>query len=365
MFKHIQYTAPEDNYVISPSYNVAALEAVISRMDIENDPYIRSLRAQLARIPRDSPHYSKVDKKLSKAISEENTYTHRGLRDFARAAAEICSDVGPWAADWYVMKVLKQAQSVYSPYKNPIPVLRHSEKGYLFEILASVKTIPVSYDPEHLIAGISDKTRALAECLDDERRFAESDGEIYSGIVFVTRRDTVLALAEVLEHHPLTTKTFQTGCLLGNSDNSLRHYFLDITRRILPQTQEEVLLDFKVGTKNLIVSTSVAEEGIDIQACGNVVRWDIPVNMASWAQSRGRARRQKSTFVLMFDDHNLHHNLVEKWERIEKEMQASYNNTRPRLRDETNDNIEPTDTEYRDFSVEPTGYPSSIFHPIV
>jgi len=119
-----------------------------------------------------------------------------------------------------------------------------------------------------------------------------------------------------------------------------------------------VLLDFRVGTKNLIVSTSVAEEGIDIQACGNVIRWDIPVNMASWAQSRGRARRQTSTFVLMFDNHCLHHDLVAKWERIDREMQASYNNSRPRLRVESNgfDYIEPKDNGYREFSGESTGY---------
>ena len=366
VFKHIQYIAPESDYMISPSYNVAALEIVIARMQIENDPYVKSLRAQLARIPPGSPDYFRVDQKLSKAVSGESTYTHKGLKDLARAAAEICSDVGPWAADWYVAKVLKQAQEAESPYKNYISVRQDSEKAYLLKILASVKTIPVSYDPEHIIAGISDKTRVLAECLDNERRFAESDGEIYSGIVFVTRRDTVLALAEVLEHHPLTAKTFQIGCLLGSSDHPYRQSFLDITRKMLLQTQEEVLLDFKVGSKNLIVSTAVAEEGIDIQACGNVVRWDIPVNMASWAQSRGRARRQKSTFVLMFDDHRVHHDLVEKWERIEKEMQASYNNTRPRLRDEADGSgyIESQDTEYRDFSVESTGYCPSIFYPI-
>lgn len=361
VFKHIQYIAPSDDYMISPSYNVAALEVVIAGMQIENDPYVKSLRAQLGRIPRESPDYIRVDQKLSKAISKESTYTHKGLKDFARAAVEICSDVGPWAADWYVEKVLKQAQTTDSPYQNVIPVWQHKEKAYLLGLLASVKIIPVSYDPVHLLAGISDKARVLAECLDNERRSTESDGENYSGIVFVTRRDSVLALAEVLAHHPQTATTFQVGCLLGSSDSSFRHSFLDITRRMLPQTQDEVLLDFRVGSKNLIVSTSVAEEGIDIQACGNVVRWDIPVNMASWAQSRGRARRQKSTFVLMFDNHRLHHDLVTKWENIEREMQASYNKTRPRLRAESDDidYISPKETEYREFSVESTGYVTS------
>jgi endoribonuclease Dicer len=41
---------------------------------------------------------------------------------------------------------------------------------------------------------------------------------------------------------------------------------MDITRDLGKDSQEETLSDFKDGEKNLIVSTAVAEEGIDIQA---------------------------------------------------------------------------------------------------
>jgi endoribonuclease Dicer len=352
VFKHVQYEAASYDNTVSPSNNVAALEAVLATMNIENDPWIQSMREQLGNLPHGLDR-TRVDQKLSKAISKGNTCTHKGLKDFARAASEICADVGIWAADWYVEKVLEQAKTASTPHQI-ISELQNKEKMYLLEILAQVQIIPVSYQPEAILAGISDKTRVLIECLQAEKASTETHGEDYSGIIFVTRRDAVLALTEVLSHHPRTENTFRIGCLLGSSDGAYRRAFPDITRIILAQTQAEVLLDFKVREKNLIVSTSVAEEGIDIQACGSVIRWDIPMNMTSWAQSRGRARRERSTFILMFDNLHVYDGLVSKWERLEKEMQASYNNTRRQKRlDEESASDE--DGEYLEFGVESTG----------
>ena len=72
---------------------------------------------------------------------------------------------------------------------------------------------------------------------------------------------------------------------------------MDITRNLVKESQENTLADVKIGKKNVIVSTLVAEE-----ACCSVIRWDPPLNMASWAQSRGRARKKCSTFTVMFDE---------------------------------------------------------------
>jgi endoribonuclease Dicer len=355
VFKHIQYQAPSYAYtIVSPSRNVAALVSVIASMHIENDPYVQSLREQLDKLPA-SHDRTRVDQKLSKAISKGNTYTHKGLQDFARAASEICADVGPWAADWYVHKVLEQAKVAASPYQNIISAWEHKEKTYLLNTLAQIKTAPPSYRPEDIVGGISDKTRVLIECLQTEKISSETEDEDYSGIIFVTRRDTVLALAEVLAHHSQSSTIFRAGCLLGSSDSAYRRSFLDITRKILTQSQAEVLQDFKIGEKNLIVSTAVAEEGIDIQACGSVIRWDIPQNMTSWAQSRGRARRQRSTFILMFDESNFHDGLVQKWERLEKEMQAKYNDSRKRASFLDDDSISSEDDEDLELYVESTG----------
>jgi len=88
------------------------------------------------------------------------------------------------------------------------------------------------------------------------------------------------------------------------------------------ESQEDTLADFKDGEKNLIVATAVAEEGIDIQACGSVIRWDPPQNMASWAQSRGRARKKRSTFTMMFEEGSKQQADIARWEEIERQMRA-------------------------------------------
>ena len=307
------------------STNLAALSAIVSTLNIENDPYVQSLRKQLAKAtPRTAEHH-RLDQKLSKVILKQDSFTHKGLRDFERTARVILEDLGSWAADWYVWEVIQQAKSVANPYDNIISMWKNSEKAYLLSIINQVVVSPVSYYADDIAEESSDKVRVLIEVLLSEKFDAEAENESYSGLVFVQRRDTVLALAEILRHHPFTADIFRFGCLIGSSESAYRHSFLDITRVMLKDTQEDTLADFKIGEKNVIISTSVAEEGIDIQACGSVVRWDPPPNMASWAQSRGRARRKRSTFTLMFMRGGGDQGNVTKWEKLEQEMVRLYN----------------------------------------
>lgn len=52
---------------------------------------------------------------------------------------------------------------------------------------------------------------------------------------------------------------------------------------------------------NLLVATNVAEEGLDIQTCCLVVRFDLPETVASFIQSRGRARMTTSEYVFLVE----------------------------------------------------------------
>ncbi|KZT27478.1 P-loop containing nucleoside triphosphate hydrolase protein, partial [Neolentinus lepideus HHB14362 ss-1] len=351
VFKHKLF----HNSPYAPSANVAALEAVLSKMNIEDDPAIKSLRHRLTQLPP-GPERTRVDQKLSKWLSKEGTYTHKGLRDLHRTAMDICVDVGPWAADWYIETVLEQARTAGNPYHNIYSAWQNKEKKYLMDKLGQIAVTPASTCPEDLVAGTSDKVAKLIECLEQEKTEKEASNEEYSGLIFVTRRDAVTALAEVLTRHPRTRDVFQVGSLVGNSDSSYRHSFLDITRNLCKQTPSETLRDFRIKEKNLIVSTAVAEEGIDIQACGNVIRWDPPQNMASWAQSRGRARRERSSFVLMFSDDNVFRKQVLQWEELEKRMMALYNDPNRKVMEIVNDNDEvDEDEEERTYTVPSTG----------
>uniref|UniRef100_A0A0D9W711 Dicer-like protein 4 n=1 Tax=Leersia perrieri TaxID=77586 RepID=A0A0D9W711_9ORYZ len=58
---------------------------------------------------------------------------------------------------------------------------------------------------------------------------------------------------------------------------------------------------------NLLVATSVGEEGLDIQTCCLVVRFDLPETVASFIQSRGRARMTNSKYVVLLERGNQSH----------------------------------------------------------
>uniref|UniRef100_A0A2P2JM52 Endoribonuclease Dicer homolog 2 n=1 Tax=Rhizophora mucronata TaxID=61149 RepID=A0A2P2JM52_RHIMU len=50
---------------------------------------------------------------------------------------------------------------------------------------------------------------------------------------------------------------------------------------------------------NIIVATSILEEGLDVQSCNLVIRFDPSNTVSSFIQSRGRARMQNSDYLLM------------------------------------------------------------------
>ncbi|OSD07473.1 P-loop containing nucleoside triphosphate hydrolase protein [Trametes coccinea BRFM310] len=324
-FKHVLYASPVHTWDNIPSVNYQALQAVLSTLNIEDDPYVISMRSRLAKLqPGDDQR--RLDQRLSKVIDKEDTFTHKGLRDFARAAEEICYELGTWSADWYIAKVIERAKLVANPYNNIMSAWQEKEKRYLLGIVNKVQVTEPPSDTEKILQGTSPKVRALVDSLIAEESLFRSRGEDYSGLVFVTRRDTVLALAELLRRIPETAQLFRLGCLLGTSSSFKRHSFLDITRSMLEESQADTLRDFKIGDKNLIVSTSVAEEGIDIQACGSVIRFDPPPNVVAWAQSRGRARRKRSSFIIMFEETGPQK--VKEWEETERMMMAAYNDPR-------------------------------------
>lgn len=62
------------------------------------------------------------------------------------------------------------------------------------------------------------------------------------------------------------------------------HYLSGMTRN----DQENILKLFKEGRHKIIVATSVAEEGLDIQKCNLVIRYDHVTNEIAMVQARGR-----------------------------------------------------------------------------
>ncbi|KAL1737738.1 hypothetical protein HDZ31DRAFT_17770, partial [Schizophyllum fasciatum] len=64
-FKHVMYPPP-DEWDPPFSTNLASLNAVIDKIDIQRDPHVISLRQKLLTLMRGTPEYERTDQRLSK-----------------------------------------------------------------------------------------------------------------------------------------------------------------------------------------------------------------------------------------------------------------------------------------------------------
>jgi endoribonuclease Dicer len=92
--------------------------------------------------------------------------------------------------------------------------------------------------------------------------------------------------------------------ILPNCNNWKTKYVAGNNSGLQNQTrkkQNEIVEDFRRGLVNIIVATSILEEGLDVQSCNLVIRFDPASNICSFIQSRGRARMQNSDYLMMVE----------------------------------------------------------------
>ncbi|EJD54202.1 P-loop containing nucleoside triphosphate hydrolase protein [Auricularia subglabra TFB-10046 SS5] len=310
--------------------SLQSLSTVYEDLDIEDDPSVRHLRHAL-QTPHDGPvdavERERQEARLAKAVRKRNTVTHETLKKLLKSALDTFYELGPWAADWFV------ADSV-DKLRRPIDASQEfsffnskrttEETRYLRDILGSVRVARPSLEPDVVAAGTAPQTQALVDLLVDEKRAAEASGDIYSGIIFVTLRTASLLLSKVISAHPKTRDAFHVGYLVGWSNDERRRNVLDLLVGGNDKAQEETLKDFAEGRLNLLIATSVLEEGLDVARCNCVIRFNPANNITSWVQSRGRARRERSSFVVMFSDIQDGQEQMLRWTALEREMNAKY-----------------------------------------
>ena len=193
------------------------------------------------------------------------------------------------------------------------------------------------------MASISPKTLLLIETLVSEMK------ENSIGIVFVQTKASVALLYVLLSIHPQTKDLLKVGTFIGTSNHQSRKSRLgDWTPRA---DQSDVLQELRDGTKNLIIATSVLEEGIDITACNVVVCFERPANLKSLIQRRGRARHKKSKYIIMFSEYE--RNLADEWKTMEEIMKQYYADALREIQELRA--LEETEEGYRELSIPETG----------
>ncbi|XP_074856852.1 interferon-induced helicase C domain-containing protein 1 [Carettochelys insculpta] len=113
------------------------------------------------------------------------------------------------------------------------------------------------------------------------------------GIIFTKTRQSAFALFQWIKDN---TKFEEVGVkahyLIGAGHNS---EFKPMTQN----EQREIISKFRAGNVNLLIATTVAEEGLDIKECNIVIRYGLVTNEIAMVQARGRARADESTYVLV------------------------------------------------------------------
>lgn len=178
---------------------------------------------------------------------------------------------------------------------------------------------------------ITPKVNKLLHCLEDfgicsgesAKGGGIPEGDKLCGIVFVQRRSTAVRLYELITE----IRKQQEGLAFVKCDYIVGHGAsgpLAKDMAMKSTRQEDVLDRFRKKRINLLIATSVVEEGLDIPHCNLVVRFDLPNDIRAFIQSKGRARSSTSQFILLVD---------KQQERDERGMVESFTAMEKTLRD--------------------------------
>jgi endoribonuclease Dicer len=116
----------------------------------------------------------------------------------------------------------------------------------------------------------------------------------FRAIIFVERVVTALVLPKVFAELP-SLSFVQSASLIGHNNS----------QEMRTSQMQDTISRFRDGRVTLLVATSVAEEGLDIRQCNVVIRFDLAKTVLAYIQSRGRARKPGSDYILMLERGNL------------------------------------------------------------
>ena len=255
-------------------------------------------------------------------------------------------ELGSRATDIYIHQCIEKFRSLKAQSFAIEETVADYEKNHLQIILDQVDNFAAANGesvPEH--TQITPKVQALIKFL------TEQDIVSFAGLIFVETRAEVAVLSHLLMLHPLT-RSFTVSTFVGESGSANRKFALGELADI--RNQKTTLDDLRHGINNLVVTTNALEEGIDVSACNLVLCFQKPPNLKSFVQRRGRARKEVSKYVIMFEETE-GTKPVSKWQELEDLMRRIYENDMRELKQlEKLEDEEPEGR--RDFCVEATGY---------
>ncbi|KAL1922179.1 uncharacterized protein VTP21DRAFT_9718 [Calcarisporiella thermophila] len=277
----------------------------------------------------------------------------KDIKSFAsvlRTVENVLNTLGPWCADYMwqfvceeALRTIKANGEDVNGWMLDLDIVENLEQLQLLEredfFRHRIAQVVAEHDfepPRRTEEQISPKVLELLNLL--ERLGPEFSNETNSKalccIVFVECRYTAHLLTRLVQE--LEGLSFiKCDALVG-----LRQSRKMLGMRYKQQLQ--VIERFQKGEVNLLFATNVVEEGIDIQPCNVVIRFDKFRTLIEYIQCRGRARYKESQFFVMLEEGNIEQQ--KQFQQL-KEEEAAMREWCSTLPEERSSSLQPSEDE--------------------
>ncbi|XP_028968733.1 endoribonuclease Dicer [Galendromus occidentalis] len=139
----------------------------------------------------------------------------------------------------------------------------------------------------------------MTRLLEVIRRFEKTN---LSAVVFVKERLVAYVLYNWMRQLSVEDSSFafiRCSFIVGQAQINYAREIDPESLKMNSKAQNKVMKNFRNGEYNLMFATSVIEEGMDVPACNLIIRFDPPMDVRSYTQSKGRARAKPSLYVVL------------------------------------------------------------------
>lgn len=310
---------------------LGALRHLYANLDIHEDPYVISLKNDPS---------TRSSNRLRDALRSRKTYCQQLMEKFYGKAESIYRELGTRAVEYFIRSCKEKVMA-----EDVGADLAVTEKLYIKKLLAHLHVPAIAEESVQDGPHLSPKVRCLVNFLEDTY---DAD---FTGLIFVQTRASVAVLAHLLSIHVSTRNNYKISTFVGTSSVVGRKF--NIGELLDVKFQKHTLDDLRHGRKNLVITTSALEEGIDVSACNHIICFEKPPNFKSFIQRRGRARKKASTFTMMFEEGD-DVALMSTWQELEAEMMKTYMDDMRHIQEI--EAMEGQEDACKEFVVESTGY---------
>lgn len=151
---------------------------------------------------------------------------------------------------------------------------------------------------EQIMRFSSDKILKLLRILTE---YPKKSKEELCAIIFTKRRFTAKIIYHILDSWRRSDPDYayiKPDYIVGYNNNP---YNATRENLFVTKKNKEVINSFRNKEINVLVSSSVLEEGVDMQKCTLVVKFDLPEDYRGYIQSKGRARHKDSFYIMLVE----------------------------------------------------------------